>query len=963
MSVSKNPDFWRSQEDSGKGKTPPAGLPNAETPPKTGSSEKSFDPKPALNDKGVAGPPLTKNVGEAQNSARNGKGVESLDGALVEINRQKPAAGETPLPPAVTGRRAARSAPAAGTGAPTSPAGSAKTTTAASGVAGAAKKSVTSTTGTPAKNAGAASSAGTPSAPKSSSAGADMAARLMGGAGKPKQTSGNSQAGKGAPEVLSKETGKSAAKEGVKQGLKGAAKGLATGGLHGAAAGGIAGAAAGAADKVNEVSDARRQAGEGSGPRNNGGLLASTGALDKGRAALENKYGGALAAKAAGSKVPLTKEQAASVGKASLTVSTEVSKAAAKKAGIAFGTVLAISYGLVMTTVSATTAPLAATVATSNAGTAVCEDPNAETVTASPGDKGNEAGLKPAALKAHRYINKQWGGKIADIGGVRQGANALDHAEGNALDVMLADYKSEPSNALGWEIAKFFQNNAKEYGITYIIFDRKIWANGLTPDSSWTYSGTNQTYGAKDWAPYQILSGVTDNDTQQHLDHVHISFKSNIDPEVSLAAYAAQDHSSHSHSLLHDESEHADESLDITRASNISALSRVPVLTVKLSDLNTNPAQYGLAHDPIMRAKQIEYAKTIIGMAKTVGFNEEGAIIGVMTSLTETDLRNVDFGDDAINPDGSMNSSRGLFQQQYHLGWGSKEQVLNPVYASQAFYLGVSGQKFPGLQSLGDWKSLDPWMAAQKVQRSGFPDGSNYRSKHAFAKGIVDALYASSPNVAPITTGPVNKTDGSFNTDTSTDGCASTVGGDASTGAVAKGDTYPARNESYARTPAAYAVQCADSVAGGCRGECVDWAAWKLVEYAGVYGTHRVTPLGNGGDWGASASAKGIKVDMNPVAGDAVFWLPGLGGSGSAGHIATVQAVNGDGTVTIEEYNFGGDTPATGGGRYHTRVIPVNDASGYIHFIDPKKSKEENKRNLIEKGILVAGKGTWPRSS
>jgi surface antigen len=797
-----------------------------------------------------------------------------------------------------------------------------------------------------------------------------MAARLMGGAGKPKPSAGNAPTGKNAPEVLSKETGKSAAKEGVKQGLKGAAKGLATGGLHGAAAGAVAGAASGAADKVNEASDARKQAGQHSGPRNNGGLLASSGALDKGRAALENKYGGALAAKTANSKVPLTKEQAVSIGKASLTINTEVSKAAAKKAGIAFGTVLAIAYGLVMTTVSATTAPLAATVSASNAGTAVCEDPNADTTTATPGDKGTEDGLKPAALKAQRYINSQWGGKIADIYGVRQGANALDHAEGNALDVMLADYKSEKSNALGWEIAKFFQANAKQYGITYIIFDSKIWANGLTPDSSWTYSGNGQNYGAKDWAPYRILPGVTDNDTQQHLDHVHISFKSNVDPEVSLAAYRAMDHSDHAHGMesheLHSEDthdlKHAAPVLEMERASSISVFNRLPVLTANLSDLNSSPTQYGLVGDPATRKKQIDNAKTIIGMAKTIGFNQEGAVIGIMTAMTESDLINVDYGDDAINPDGQMNTSAGLFQQQPSTGWGSAAQVRNPVYAAQAFYLGVNGNKNPGLQTLGDWKTMDPWMAAQKVQRSGFPDGSNYKSKHAFAKEIVAALYSSSPTVSVIGTGPVNKPDGSVNTDTSTDGCAQTVG-DGSTGAVAKGDTYPARNESYSRTEAGYAVQCADSVAGGCRGECVDWAAWKLIEYTGTYGTHRVFPLGNGGDWGASASAKGIKVDMNPVAGDAIFWLPGLGGSGSAGHIGTVQAVNGDGTVTIEEYNFGGDTPATGGGRYHTRTIPVNDASGYIHFIDPSKSKEENKQNLIDKGILVPGKGTWPRSS
>jgi surface antigen len=123
--------------------------------------------------------------------------------------------------------------------------------------------------------------------------------------------------------------------------------------------------------------------------------------------------------------------------------------------------------------------------------------------------------------------------------------------------------------------------------------------------------------------------------------------------------------------------------------------------------------------------------------------------------------------------------------------------------------------------------------------------------------------------------------------------------------------------------------------------------------------------MGNATSWGDAARAKGIAVDMKPRAGDAVYWTSGQGGSGDAGHIGTVQSVSGN-KVVIEEYNFAkslpGDTPATGGGRYNTRTIDANNASGYIHFIDPSKSKEENKEYLISKGILVPGKTNWPRA-
>ena len=45
----------------------------------------------------------------------------------------------------------------------------------------------------------------------------------------------------------------------------------------------------------------------------------------------------------------------------------------------------------------------------------------------------------------------------------------------------------------------------------------------------------------------------------------------------------------------------------------------------------------------------------------------------------------------------------------------------------------------------------------------------------------------------------------------------------------------------------------------------------------------------------------------------AVAWFP-------YNHVAYVQSVNGDGTVTIEEYNWNSDHS------YHVRTIPVGEA-------------------------------------
>lgn len=728
------------------------------------------------------------------------------------------------------------------------------------------------------------------------------------------------------------EMGGAAVKGALGGAAKGAAKGAVTGGLHGAAVGAAKDGVLNAAERINKT-EARQRADQGKSKSYRDSLIdkaGSSSSLDKSRNDMSSRFGAPTAGAAAGaggSSMPtLTPEQMASVAKAASTVTERVVMRTVKIAGVS----ILLVIGLFLTMITAITsaiAPVAGASSAYAAGSATCEAPKTGgTVGGSPGNVGSEEGLKPAAVKTMRYVNSQWGGKLESIGGVRKDANAQDHATGNAIDVMIPDYKSATGKALGTEIAADLQKNADKLGITYLIWDNKFWNNSGT--GNWSYSGTGQSYGQFEWAPYQTSGG---GDTQLHLDHVHVSVKDQpgeaLDSGTTTVSFVQP-------------------SSDLNALSFERASVSTIVPTVDNSGSTVDPASIGLN-----KAEQVENARTIIGMAKTVGFNKKGAYLGVTVSLVESTLINVNHGD-AAGPD-----STGLFQQRDW--WGAREDRMNPAYAAQAFFLGV-GSGVPGVKALPGWESMPTHEAAQAVQRSAYSDGSNYLKMVPLATRVVDALYDSSPPVPAVKAGAVGQPSGTVNTETSKDCTTATIGGPST---IAAGDTYPARNESYGRSESEYGVQCGDSVAGGCRGECVDWAAWKIVERTGTYGTHRVTPLGNGGSWGASASAKGIPVDMTPVAGDAIFWLPGTGGSQGAGHIGTVQKVNGDGTIVIEEYNFGGDTPATGGGRYHTRTIQASNASGYIHFFDPAKSDEENKANLISKGILVPGKGTWPRSA
>jgi len=80
---------------------------------------------------------------------------------------------------------------------------------------------------------------------------------------------------------------------------------------------------------------------------------------------------------------------------------------------------------------------------------------------------------------------------------------------------------------------------------------------------------------------------------------------------------------------------------------------------------------------------------------------------------------------------------------------------------------------------------------------------------------------------------------------------------------------------------------------------------------------------GNASGWGASAAAAGRAVNGTPAAGAVAVFAPGQAGAGALGHVAVVDSVNSDGTITISEGNYAGMA-------YHVRTI---SAAGwqYIH--------------------------------
>ncbi|MFF3461491.1 heavy metal transporter [Streptomyces sp. NPDC002619] len=112
--------------------------------------------------------------------------------------------------------------------------------------------------------------------------------------------------------------------------------------------------------------------------------------------------------------------------------------------------------------------------------------------------------------------------------------------------------------------------------------------------------------------------------------------------------------------------------------------------------------------------EQAVNAATIAAVGTGRGMPQRAVTIALATALQESGLRNIEHGD---------RDSLGLFQQRPSQGWGTEKQIMDPTYAAGIFY--------EHLTKVPDYKDLPLTVAAQRVQRSGYPE--------AYAKHEPDA--------------------------------------------------------------------------------------------------------------------------------------------------------------------------------------------------------------------------------
>jgi hypothetical protein len=106
-----------------------------------------------------------------------------------------------------------------------------------------------------------------------------------------------------------------------------------------------------------------------------------------------------------------------------------------------------------------------------------------------------------------------------------------------------------------------------------------------------------------------------------------------------------------------------------------------------------------------LNASQMANAATIAAVGIRRDLPERAVTVALATALQESKLENLDDGD---------RDSVGLFQQRPSQGWGSPAEISDPRYAAGRFY--------SALMRVRGWEKMRITVAAQRVQRSAYPE-------------------------------------------------------------------------------------------------------------------------------------------------------------------------------------------------------------------------------------------------
>jgi hypothetical protein len=155
------------------------------------------------------------------------------------------------------------------------------------------------------------------------------------------------------------------------------------------------------------------------------------------------------------------------------------------------------------------------------------------------------------------------------------------------------------------------------------------------------------------------------------------------------------------------------------------------LLTTKHSPLQPQqPTECAVAagQDEVqLTVSQAAIAATIAGVAARRDLPVRAVAIAYATALQESKLTDLNYGD---------RDSVGVFQQRPSEGWGTTQEIENPVYAS--------GRFFSALTAVPHYQRLPVYQAAQDVQHSA--DGTAYGQYATLGAQLAGAFYGAQPH-------------------------------------------------------------------------------------------------------------------------------------------------------------------------------------------------------------------------
>ncbi|MFE7117597.1 C40 family peptidase [Streptomyces sp. NPDC057654] len=193
-------------------------------------------------------------------------------------------------------------------------------------------------------------------------------------------------------------------------------------------------------------------------------------------------------------------------------------------------------------------------------------------------------------------------------------------------------------------------------------------------------------------------------------------------------------------------------------------------------------------------AEQVPNAQTIVATGLSLDVPAKGEVVALATAMQESRLRNLNYGD---------RDSLGLFQQRPSQGWGTAQQIRDPVHASESFY--------QHLLKVDGWQQMTVAQAAQAVQRSGFPDA--YARWEPLSTALQKAIVKTFPGTGKHKPGHGPDTAPGTGTASGTDspGCAPAKDGSGygriPEGSVPKGYQIPQNAAPKAHTALAWAMR------------------------------------------------------------------------------------------------------------------------------------------------------------